>query len=124
MSVVGHLLLTRPDFSKVEVVKTYVHTIVDPSIDYWKETIEGKKGPHLERMKTVSVFNPLNVLGNKISESDIDGLKIFKLYVHLEIRAQIEVMRTEFMRYQVLTDSIQSVEGRKDSKVKDTFDFV
>ena len=36
-------------------------------------------------MKTVRIFNPLQVtgLGNKISESDIDGLKIFKFYEHL-----------------------------------------
>ena len=45
-------------------------------MDYWKQTIEDKTGVHLERMKTVSIFNPLYVLGNKISESDI-GLKIF-----------------------------------------------
>jgi hypothetical protein len=45
-------------------------------IDYWKQTIEGKKGDQLERMKTVRIFNPLHVLGNKISEFDIDGLKI------------------------------------------------
>ena len=49
-------------------------------MDYWKQAIEGKKGAQLERMKAVHIFNPLHVLGNKISESDIDGLKIFKLY--------------------------------------------
>ena len=54
-------------------------------------------------MKTVSSFNPLHVLGNKISESDIDGLKIFKFYEHPEIRAQIPVMKTECTWYQVLT---------------------
>ena len=47
-----------------------------PSIDYWKETIEGKKGAQLARTKAVRIFDPLHVLGNKISESDIDGLKI------------------------------------------------
>jgi hypothetical protein len=77
-------------------------------------TIEGKKGAHLERMKTVRIFNPLNVLGNKISESDIDGLKIFKFYEHPEIRAQIRVMKPEFMWYQPLPDSIKSFEERKD----------
>ena len=60
-------------------------------------------------MKTVRVFNPLHVLGNKISVSDIDGLKIFKFYEHPKIRAQIEVMKTEFMRYQALADSIHQV---------------
>ena len=28
-------LLTDPDFSKMDVVKAYVHTIVAPAIDYW-----------------------------------------------------------------------------------------
>ncbi len=51
--------------------------------------------------------------------SDIDVLKIFKLYEYPEIRAQIEVI----MKYQVLPDSIKSFEERKDSKGKDTSDL-
>jgi hypothetical protein len=43
----------------------------------------------------------MHVLDNKISESDIDGLKIFQFYEHPEIRSQIEVMKTEVMKYQV-----------------------
>ena len=74
-------------------------------------------------MKAVRIFNPLHVLGNKISVSDIDGLKIFKLYEHPDIRPQIEVMKTEVMKYQALADSIKSFEERKDSKGKDTFDL-
>ena len=74
-------------------------------------------------MKTVRIFNPLHVLGNKISVSDIDGLKIFKFYEHPKIRAQIEVMKTEFMWYQALTDSIKSFKERKGNKGKDTFDL-
>ena len=69
------------------------------------------------------IFNPLHIFGNKISVSDIDGLKIFKLYEHPEIRPQIEMMKTEVMKYQALTDSIKSFEERKDSKGKDTFDL-
>ena len=38
-----------------------------------------------------------------------------------EIGAQIEVMKTEFMWYQTLTDSIKSFKTRKDRKGKDTF---
>ena len=30
------------------VVKAYAHTIVAPVIDYWKQTIESKKGDQLE----------------------------------------------------------------------------
>ena len=50
-------------------------------------------------MTTVRIFNPLHVLVNRISVSDIDGLKIFKFYEHPEIRAQIEGMKTEVMKY-------------------------
>ncbi len=82
MAVVAPFLLVNPDFSKAEVVKAYTHTIVAPAIDYWKKTIEGRKGDQLMRVKAVRIFNPLHVLGNKISESDIDGLKIFKFYEH------------------------------------------
>ena len=75
-------------------------------MDYWKQTIEGKKGDQLERMKAVRIFNPLHVLGNKISVSDIDGLKIFKFYEHPEIRAEIEVMKNEVMKYQTLAATL------------------
>ncbi len=70
--------------------------------------------------------------------SDIDGLKIFRLCEHPEIwretiegkkgaqhpeiRPRIEAMKTQVMKYQALTASIQSFEERKDSKGKGTFD--
>ena len=123
MTLTAPFFLTKPDFSQTEVVKSYVHTIVDPAVDYWKQTLEDKKGNQLEWMKTVCIFNPIHVLDNKISESDIDGLKIFKFYWHHDIRAQIEVMKTELMWYQSLTDSIKSLEERKDIKGKDIFDL-
>ena len=123
MVVAASFLLAKPDFSKTEVVKAYVHTIVAPAMEYWKETIEVKKGAQLGRMKAVRIFNQLHILGNKISVSDIDGLKIFKLYEHPVIHPQIEVMKTEVMKYQTLTDSIKSFEERKDIKGKDTFDL-
>ncbi len=44
VTVAAPLLFAKPDFSKTEVVKAYVYTIVAPAIDYWKETIEIKKG--------------------------------------------------------------------------------
>ena len=43
--------LTNPDFLKTEVAKAYAHNIVAPAIDYWKRTIEVKKGAQVERMK-------------------------------------------------------------------------
>jgi hypothetical protein len=48
MTVSAPFLLVNVDFSKTEVVKAYAHTIVDPVMDYWKQTIEGKKGDQLE----------------------------------------------------------------------------
>ena len=51
-------------------------------------------------------------------------LKIFKLYEHPEIRPQIEVMKPEVMKYQILAGSIKSFEERNDSKGKDTFDLL
>jgi hypothetical protein len=124
MVLAAPFLLTRPDFSKTEVVKTYTYSIVAPAMDYWKQTIEVKKGAHLTRMKTVRIFNPLHVLGNKISVSDIhDELKIFKFFEHHEIRPQIELMKTEVIKYQDLAGSIMSFEERKDIKGKDTFDL-
>ena len=56
---------------------------------------DGAGGDQLERMKAVRIFNPLHVLGNKISESDIDGLKIIKFNDHPEIGAEIEVMKKQ-----------------------------
>ena len=53
MTVTSPFLLVKPNFSKTEVVKTYVHTIVAPCIDYWKQTIEVKEGTQVERMKKV-----------------------------------------------------------------------
>ena len=114
MTLTGPFSLVQSYFSKTEVVKAYVYTIVAHVIDYGKETIEGQKGAQLVRMKDVSIFNPMYVLGNKISVSDIHGLKILKLYEHLEIRTQIEVMKAEVMKYQALADSIKSFEERKD----------
>jgi hypothetical protein len=48
VDMTGPFLLTNPYFSKTEMVKTYVHTIVSPVMDCWKQTIEDKKGDQLE----------------------------------------------------------------------------
>ena len=94
--------------------------MLDQGIDgrgrHRKQTIEVKKGAQLARMKAVRIFNPLHVFGNKISVSDIDELKIFKFFEHHEIRPQIELMKTEVIKYQTLTGSIKSFEERKDRK--------
>jgi hypothetical protein len=74
----------------------------------------------------VRIVNPLHVLGNRISVSDIDGLQTFKLCEHPEIwketiegnkgaqhpeiRPQIEAMKTQVIEYQALAASIKSFE--------------
>ena len=77
MTVAGPFSWTKSYFSKTEVVKAYVYTIVAPGIHYWKENMEGKTGAQLARMKAVrhtgNVFNPLHVFDNKISVSDCCG---------------------------------------------------
>ncbi len=87
----------------------------------------------------VRIVNPLHVLGNRISVSDIDGLQTFKLCEHPEIwletiegkegaqhpeiRPQIEAMKTQVIEYQALAASIKPFEERKDRMWKDTFDL-
>ncbi len=41
-------------------------------------------------MKRVRIFNPLHVLTNKISVSDVEGLKILKLSQHPQIKQHVE----------------------------------
>ena len=65
----------------------------------------------------------MHVLTNKISVSDIEGMKIFKLSQHPQIILQIEVMKTEVITYQTLADFIKSLVERKYGKGKDTFDI-
>ena len=50
-------------------------------------------------------------------------LKIFKFFEHHEIRPQIELMKTEVIKYQALAGSIKSFEEKKENKGKDTFDL-
>ena len=114
MAVAGPLLAT-PDFSKTEVV-LLLQSILE-------RDNRRQERAQLARMKAVRIFNPLHVLGNGISVSDIDGLKIFKLHEHPAIRPQIEVTKTQVMKYQALAASIKPFEERKDSKGKDTFDL-
>ncbi len=56
-------LLTNPDFSKTEVVKAYDHTVVVPAIDYWKRTIEVRKGAQVERIVSSTAHDNFSVLG-------------------------------------------------------------
>ena len=75
-------MLTNPDFSKMPVVKAYAHAVVAPAIDYWRTTIDKKKGAEVARLKVARIFNPLHVLGNHISVAVIDSLKKIRLNEH------------------------------------------
>jgi hypothetical protein len=86
-------LLTNPDFSKMDVVKAYAHTIVAPAIDYWIKTIDVKKGDEVARFKAARIFNPLHVMVNKISVADIDNLNLFRLSEHPQIDTHIQGMK-------------------------------
>ena len=121
VSVAAPFLLTNPDFSKMQVVKAYAHTVVAPAIDYWRTTIDTKKGAEVARFKVARIFNPLHVLGNQISVADIDSLKIFRLTDHPLIRPHIEGMKSELIKYHALVKSIKPLDQRKDAKGKDTF---
>ena len=114
-------LLTKPDFSKMQVVKEYARTVVAPAIDYWRTTIDNKKGAEVARFKVARIFNPLHVLGYPISVADIDSLKILRLTEHPLIRPHIEGMKSELIKYQALVKSIKPLDQRKDAKCKDTF---
>jgi hypothetical protein len=53
-----------------EILENYgIDSEMDLSVldqdDYWKQTIEEKKGNQLERTKTVCIFNPLHVFGEQ-----------------------------------------------------------
>ena len=51
-------MLTNPDFSQMTVVKAYAHSVVAPAIDYWKVTMDIKKGAEVTRFKVARIFNP------------------------------------------------------------------
>ena len=121
VSVVAPFLLTTPDFSNMQVVKEYAHTVVAPSIDYRRTTIDTKKGAEVDRLKVARIFNPLHVLGHPISVADIFSLKIFRLIEPPLIRPHIEGMKSEIIKYNTLVKSIKPLDQRKDAKGKDTF---
>ena len=105
MSDAAPFLLTKPDFSKMQVVKAYDHTVVAPAIDYWRTTIDKKTGAEVARLKVARIFNPLHVLGYQISVSDIDSLKILRLTEHPLIMPHIDGMKSEIIKYQALARS-------------------
>ena len=103
------------------VVKAYAHSVVAPAIDYWKVTMDIKKGAEVACFKVARIFNPLHVLGYPISVADMDSLKILRLTEHPLIVPHIEGMKSEIIKYHTLVKSIKPLDQRKDAKGKDTF---
>ena len=62
-----------------------------------KRQWKARMGLSCRDWRHLRIFNRLHVLGNEISVSDIDGMKILKLYEHPEIRPQIEVIKTHVL---------------------------
>ena len=79
--------------------------VVAPAIDYWRTTIDNKKGAEVAHLKVARIFNPLHVLGHPISVADIDSLKFLILIEHPLIRPHIEGMKSEIIKYNTLVKS-------------------
>ena len=61
------------------------------------------------------IFNPLHVVGVKISLVDIDNLNLFKLSEQPQIGSHIQGMKSEINTYHVMVQSIKSLDERKDA---------
>jgi hypothetical protein len=72
-------------------------------------------------MKAVRIFNPPNVMGNKIFVGDVDNLKFFKLIQHPDIRPRLARTKEEISKYNAIASGIEALDERKDAKGNDTF---
>ena len=85
-------LLAAPDFTDIKYLEALARAVVSPAAKYFVDTMEGKRGGQLERMKTVRFFNPLHVLASgSVTEAHIEGLSIWRLSKHPKIAPMIEV---------------------------------
>ena len=86
-------LLSKSDLSDVNVLLALARAVVSPAAQYFLDSMEGKRGGQLARMKAVRFFNPLHVLacGGEVTEADIDGLKLFRMHTHTKIAPKIKV---------------------------------
>ena len=84
--------LLAPDFTNVDYLKVLVERIVKPAAEFFKTSVEGKRGPQLQRMKTVRFFNPMHVHANgPVTVADIDGLSVLRLSREADIQKAIQV---------------------------------
>ena len=86
-------LLSKSDLSDVNVLLALARAVVSPAAKYFVDSMEGKRGGQLARMKAVRFFNPLHVLacGGEVTEADIDGLQLFRMHTHSKIAPMIKV---------------------------------
>ena len=88
-------LLAAPDFTNLEYLLALARSIVAPAAKYFVDSMEGKRGDQLARMKAVRFFNPLYVLASgAVTETDIDRLSLWRLHKHPKIMPAIEVCPT------------------------------
>jgi hypothetical protein len=83
---------------------------------YILENLQIQVGSRID-LENLPIFNPLHVLANKISVSDVEGMKILKLSQHPQIILQTEVMKTEVMKYQTLATPSSHMQKERMSRV-------
>ena len=111
LPVAAPFVLAAPDFTNVEHLKVLVERMVRPAAEYFKTSMEGKRGTQLQRMKAVRFFNPMHVHANgPVTVADIDGLSLLRLSREADIQKAIQVHArtivynspcTEVEKYQV-----------------------
>ena len=86
-------LIANGDLSDKNVLVALARAVVSPAAKYHQEAMGVKRGAQLERAKAVRFFDPLHVKAraSEVTEEDIEGLSIFRLYKHPKIGPKIQV---------------------------------
>ena len=85
-------LLSAPDFTDIKYLLALARAIVGPAAKYFVDSMEGKRGAQLARMKAVRFFNPMHVLASgEVTVADIDGMSLLRLSTHPKVQPAIEV---------------------------------
>ena len=116
-------LLSSTDFTRLDVLIARAEAVVSPAVEYFRNSMEGKRGDQLARMKACRFFNPLFAMGAKVTETDIDGLSCFTFSEHPRLKPDIAKMKTELVSYNALVLAIKPLPERKDKKGNDTFNI-
>ena len=57
--------------------------IVSPAAKYFEDSVEGKCGAQLARMKAARLFNPLHILSSgEADKADVEALSLFRMSEH------------------------------------------